>query len=224
MPTRRLPRWVGPAAFVGVLAVALFLSNQTAPLPQGYGTAINDDAEYERLFVQMEGLSQSRIAAYDANKPLTTDDKEKLRQAGNLVDRLNTYRPLMASLYFISGKVHHILGEDEVAEQMFRQCVLGMDRQMADEPDKAPVLRVTGGEAAYQLSQLLYNRHDFKAALDQANLAVRAVPQDSRYHTQLGSVLNELRRTPEAKQELIKAIHLDPNNGRAVSLLRFISH
>ena len=207
-----------------MVAVALFFSNQTAPLPQGFGAAILTDDEYERDFNQMTDLSKDRLAAYDANRPLSPDDMAKLRQAGDLVDRLDAYRPLMASFYFLSGKIHHVLGEDDIAEERFRQCVLGIDRQMADQPQNAPLLRVTGAEAAYQLSLLLINRRDFKGALEQATLAVAADPQTSRYHTARGSALNELRRTDEAKQELKTALRLDPKNSRAAGLLRFISH
>ena len=225
MPTRRgLPRWAGPVAFIGLLAFALLASNQTAPVPQGYGKAILNDTQYEEVFNRMQALSKDRLVAYDAGRPLSTDDLAKLREAGNLVDLMDTYRPLMASYFFLSGKIHHVLGEDEIAEQMFRQCVLGMDRQMADQPQAAPILRATGGEAAYQLSQLLFLRHDYKGALEQAQLAVLATPTDARYHVAVASALNELRRTDEAKGELTKALGFDPKNAQAASLLRLIQH
>ena len=136
---------------------------------------------------------------------------------------MDAYRPMMASLFFISGKVHRILGEDEVAEQMFRQCVLGIDRQTTDQPQNAVALRATGAEAAYQLSLLRFDRHDYRDALEQATIAVKAEPQSSLYHTALGSALTQLRRTEEAKKELGIALRLDPRNARAAGLLRLLS-
>ena len=208
-------------AFVGALALVLVVSNQTAPLPQG-GTAILNDSEYQSGVEKMQALSEERIRSFDAGEPLTADDKAKLREAGVLVDRLNTYAPLMASLYFISGKIHHILGEDEVAEQMFRQCVLGSPAQAAAQPANAMTINATGAEAAYQLSLLLLARGDVKGALEQADNALAVVPQSSLYHTARGSALNESRRIPEALEELKQAVALDPSNTRASSLLRFI--
>ena len=208
-------------AFVGALAAVLVVSNQTAPLPDG-GEAILNDAQYQSGVEKMQSLSEDRIRSFDAGETLTTDDKAKLREAGTLLDRLNAYAPLMASLYFISGKIHHILGEDEVAEQMFRQCTLGIPKQAAAQPDNAPTLNATGAEAAFQLSELLVVRRDFKGALEQADAAVAGVPQSSPYHTARASALNELRRTAEAKAELRKALALDPANARAARLLRFI--
>ena len=210
-------------AFVGALAVALLLSNQTAPLPQG-GTAIASASEYQDAMSKMTDLSKSRLEAYDQGKALTADDKAKLREAGGIVDRMNAYLPLMATLRFVSGKIHHILGEDEVAEQMFRQCTFDYPAQANAQPADAAAIRATGAEAAYQLSLLLVNRRDFKGALEQADAAVKAVPQSSLYHTARASALNELRRTDEAKIELFMALRLDPSNKRAASLLKFLSH
>ena len=221
MRTKRLPNWAPPVAFIVALAAVLAVSNRTAPLPQG-GAAILNDSEYQSGVDRVQSLSEARIRASDAGETLTADDKAKLREAGELVDRLNAYAPLMASLYFISGKIHHILGEDEVAEQMFRQCVLGSPAQAAAQPANAPTINATGAEAAYRLSILLLARGDVKGALEQADYALGVVPQSSLYHTARGSALNELRRTPEAKTELQQALALDPNNSRAASLLKFI--
>ena len=211
-----------PVAFVGALGLAMFLSNQTAPLPNG-DLPVTSDAEYNEAMTKMEGLSQDRIKASDAGRSLSSDDLAKLREASRLTDRMAAYAPLMASLYFISGKIHHILGEDQVAEERFRQCALGIAKQAAAQPSDAKNLVATGAEAAYQLSLLLVVRRDFRGALEAADAAVKAVPLSSNYLTARASALNELRRTAEAKQDLQKALLLDPTNRRATALLRLIS-
>lgn len=221
MRTKRLPNWAPPLAFIVALAGVLAVSNRTAPLPQG-GKAILNDSDYQSGVEKMQELSENRIRSFEAGEPLTADDKAKLREAVVLLDRLNTYAPLMASLYFISGKIHHILGEDEVAEQMFRQCVLGSPAQAAAQATNAPTINATAAEAAYQLSLLLLARGDVKGALEQADYALSVVPQSSLYHTARGSALNEARRVPEAVTELRQALALDPDNARAASLLKFI--
>lgn len=224
MPTNKPPRWVWPAVGVAVLAVALLLSNQTTTLPQSGSTAIMSDDEYVAAFKKADELSTSRIQAFEANQPLTADDKAKLREAGDLIDRIDAYKPQRASIFFASGQIHHILGEDDVAEERFRQCVLGTERQALDESQYAGIIRGTGAEAGYQLSLLLVNRRDFKGALEQADFAVKLDPQKAKYHTARASALNELRRTDEAKKELKIALALDPNDDRAKGLLHLLSH
>lgn len=223
MRTRKLPAWLPPVAFVGVLGAALFLSNQTAPLPSG-DVPIGNDAEYTEAMARMEGLSRDRIKAADAGETLTPDDLAKLREASRITDRMAAYAPLMASLFFISGKIHHVLGEDQVAEERFRQSALGIDKQIKAQPSDAANLTATGAEANYQLSILLLPKRDLKGALAAAEAAVKMVPQSSSYLTARASALNELRRTDEAKRDLQKALALDPANRRAAALLRLISH
>ena len=223
MRTRKYPAWAAPVAFVAVLGAAMFLSNQTARLPNGEAP-IASDQDYTEAMTKVEDLSQDRIKAYDAGRPLTPDDLKRLREAGVLTDRMAAYAPLMASLFFLSGKIHHVLGEDTVAEERFRQCTLGIDQQAKAQSSNAANLVATGAEANYQLSMLLLVRRDLKGALAAADTAVRTVPQSSYYLTARASALNELRRTAEAKKDLQQALALDPNNRRAAALLRLISH
>lgn len=201
----------------------MLLSNRTAPLPQG-GQAITGDAEYQATLTKVQDLTEPRIKAYDAGQPLTSDDKAKLREAGGLVNRMAAYNPTYSLLFFVGGKIHHILGEDDVAEQNFRQCTFNAPDNITRDPQHADAIRLTAAEAAYQLSLLMMARGDVKEGFEEADAAVKAVPQSSDYHTARASALNELRRTDEARKELATALKLNPNNTRAKSLLGFISH
>ena len=212
-----------PLVAIGAIALTLFFSNQTAPYTDG-GQAITNDAQYQAGLTKVQGLTQAQIVAYDKGQALTADDKAKLREAQGVIDRMNAFLPRIAGLYFLSGKIHHIFGEDQVAEERFLQCTLNAPTDAAANPADAVAIRATAAEAAYQLSLLLLARRDSKGALEQADAAVEAVPQSSLYHTARGSALNELRRTEEAKRELKIALTYDPSNARAASLLRFISH
>lgn len=212
-----------PLLAVATLAVVMILSNRVAPLPQG-GAAITSDSEYQATMTKMQDLSKERIEAYDAGQTLSTEDKAKLREAGTLVTRMAAYAPAVSVLYFVGGKIHHILGEDSVAEERFQQCVFNAPENARRDPTHAAYIQQTAAESAYQLSLLMMARGDVKDAAAEAAEAVKAVPQSSNYHTALGSALNELRKTDEAKKELARALELDPTNSRAASLLRFLSH
>ena len=211
-----------PVLFVAGLLLALVLSNRTAQMPGG-GEAIQSQAEYVEAQAKMEELSKGPIHALDTGKELTADDLKKLREAGEIVDRMNRYAPLVSGLYYLSGKIHFALKEDALAEDAFRQCTLVAPNQATADPAVAAAIRETAAEAAYQLSLLLLVRRDVPGAYDAANQAVSAVPQSSNYLTARASALNELRRVDEAKKDLAAALKLDPKNARAKSLLSFIS-
>lgn len=210
-----------PVLFVAGLLLALILSNRTPQMPGG-GEAIQNDLDYQAAKAKMEALSLERIKAMDEGKPLSADDLKKLREAGEIVDRMNKFAPLVSGLYYLSGKIHFALKEDALAEAAFRQCTLIAPNQATADPGAASHIRETAAEAAYQLSLLLLVRRDVPGAYDAANQAVSAFPQSPNYLTARASALNELRRVDEAKKDLAMALELDPKNARAQSLLEFI--
>ena len=205
-----------------ILALLLLLSNQPAPSPLG-GTAITNDADYHAAELKGQDLSEAALKKYDAGETLDAKDTAKLRQAVELYDKMAMYTPAISPLFFASGKIHHILGEDAIAEERFRQAMLTFYNDAAARPQYAVGIRRTGAEASYQLALLLVQQPNKKAALEAADVAVHYVPESSAYHTIRGSILNEMRRPAEARKELNEAIRLDPTNQRATGLLKFIS-
>ena len=220
MSAKRFNYW--PVVFVAALGAALVASNQTPEMPGG-GRAINSEAEFQDVKAKMEDLSLSRIEKLDAGKPLTPDDLKKLREASDLVDRMNAYAPIASGLFYLSGKIHFALNEDGIAVERFKQCVLLAPNEAAAKPANAQTIKLTAAEANYQLSLLLLLGRDSKGALDAANDAIGVVPNSPLYLTARASALNELRRTEEAKKDLQAALKLDPSNPRARMLLQFIS-
>jgi tetratricopeptide (TPR) repeat protein len=206
-----------------VLALFLLLSNQ-APKAANGGDAIVTDSQYEAARVQMEGLSLDRIRRFDAGVPLSSDDFVKLRQASDIIDRMMAFAPLQSGLQFLSGKIHHALGEEDLAEDRFHQCVLIVPNDARLHPAKDNEIREEGAECGYQYSQLLLLKRRTQAAFDAADDAVKVVPRNPEYLTARASALNEMRRTAEAKADLNKALKIDPSNTRAKGLLHLIEH
>ena len=218
---KNYPKWLAPVAFVGFLALALLLSNQPAPAPYG-GTMITSDAEYEATKAKMEDLSLKRLQAYQSGQKLSEDDLKALRQAGDMVDKMILYSPVLTGLQFLSGKIHHVLGEDTIAADRFKQCTLIADNEISQHLNEKAAISQTAAECGYQLSQLQLLKGQIKEALASAEAAVKAVPNSADYLTARASALNELRRTDEAKKDLTLALKLDPSNSRARGLLRLI--
>lgn len=222
MSDKKLPQWVWPAAFIAALALFLLLSNQTAKLPGG-GDAIVNDSQYEAARIEMEKLSLDNIRAFDDGKKLSTEQMAQLRKAGDIIDRMNKYAPLASGLFYLSGKIHHALTEDNIAEDRFLQCTLVVPTDAKGHPDKAQEIQAEGAECGYQLSELLLRRRETKAAFAAADAATKVV-RNEVYLTARASALNELQRTDEAKKDLEEALKINPNYARAKGLLRFISH
>ncbi|RYG25403.1 hypothetical protein EON82_07235 [bacterium] len=222
MSAKKYPKWLPPVAFVGFLALALLLSNQPAPAPQG-GTMITSDAEYDAAKRKMEDLSLPILQAHQTGKTLSADELKKLREAGEIVDKMILYSPVLTGLHFLSGKIHHILGEDTIAQDRFKQCTLVSANEITQHPDQKAPIEQTVAECNYQLSEIQLLRRQINEALASADAAAKAFPNSSEYLTARASALNELRRTEEAKKDLAQALKLDPSNSRARGLLRLLS-
>lgn len=223
MSARKYPKWLPPVAFVGILGIALVFSNQAPELPGG-GVAISSDAEYQDAKIKMEELTKGRLQALDAGKTLSPEDLKKLREASEILDRMNLYSPLKSGLHFLSGKIHLALGEDQIASERFRQCAFVATNEIAIEPQNTLPIKLTAAEASYQLSMLLLVQRDLPGAFKAADEAVKTVPQSPNYLVARGSALNELRRPAEAKRDLLAALKLDPNNSRAKGILRLLEN
>jgi tetratricopeptide (TPR) repeat protein len=211
-----------PLVFVGVLAVALLLSNGTARLPNG-DEAIISAAQYDQVAKEVRELTLESIEKTEKGENLSENELSHLRKASRLIDRMNKFEPTLSTNHFLQGKIHLLLNEPTLAEDEFKQCVLLAPGNASARPTDAQAIQATAAEAHYQLSQLLLARNHKDLAFQAANEAVKIVPQSSNYWTARASALNELRKAAEAKKDLQTALKLDPNNARAKSLLSFIS-
>lgn len=219
---KKFPNWAPPVAFVAALALFLLLSNQPAKLPSGE-EAILSDGQYETARVEMEKLSLEHIRTFDAGIKLTEKEMAEVRRAGEIIDRMTKYAPTASGLFYLSGKIHHVLGEDNLAEDRFLQCTLIVPNDVSAHPDKSGEITSEGAECNYQLSELLLLRREKQAAFEAADAATK-VTRNEVYLTARASALNELGRINEAKKDLQAALKINPTYTRAKGLLRFIEH
>lgn len=203
--------------------MALILSNQTAPLPNGTAM-IASNSEFATVEAKVQELTLGPIQAYDAGQKPSPADLKNLRAASDMVDRMTAFQPLASNFFFLSGKIHQILGEPQLAERGFRQCLLLYPADAESRPTERVQIVQTGAEAAYRLSLLLFSHGQIKDALQSADAAVKAFPNAPNYLVARAAALNELRRVDAAKKDLMQALALDPKNANAAALLRFISH
>jgi len=207
-------------AFVAVLALFLLLSNQPTKLVGG-GDAITTENQYEAARIEMEKLSLEHIKAFDDGAKLSLADLAEVRKAGDIIDRMTKYAPLASGLFYLSGKIHHVLGEDQLAEDRYLQCTLVVPNDAAGHPNHAVEIKREGAECSYQLSELLLRRREKEGAFAAADAAVKA-NKNEVYLTARGSALNELGRIDEAKKDLREALKINPGYARAKGLLGFI--
>jgi tetratricopeptide (TPR) repeat protein len=208
---------------VAVLGAGIFFSAQSPSLPNGAGTAIVDASTYEAARARMSELALERMKAFDAGRPLSADDLAKVREASSILDRMVQFMPNVSGNYFFSAKAHRILGENAVAIERYRQCVFVAPNDAALRPQEAPLIKGAAAQANYELSGLLLQQNDRQGAFDAANDAVVAYPDTPDFLVARASALNELRRLPEAKRDLERALKVDPNHAAAQRLLRFVS-
>ncbi|GEM_PF-5805638 len=210
-------------AAVAVLAIAIFLSAQSPSLPNGAGAAIVDGPSFEAAREKMSGLALDRIRAYDGGAQPSPEDLKKLREGSDILDRMIQFAPAISANYFLSGKLHSILGETSIAIERYRQCAFTSVNEALLRPQDASAIKGAAAQANCELSILLLGQNDKQGAFEAADEAVQGYPDTPDFLIARASALNELRRVPEAKKDLEHALKIDPNNTKAKSLLRFIS-
>jgi Flp pilus assembly protein TadD len=105
----------------------------------------------------------------------------------------------------------------DVAQERYEQCLANVPGQKTD-----PVALQTGTEAHYRLSQVQFALANYKVALEEADKAIKAEPDAPRYLSGRANALVQLKRIPEAKKDVKKALELDPTDRVAVGLHKLL--
>ena len=205
-------------AFVAILAAALKVSNQTPRSPLG-GKAISNDQEYRSAELRADALTKELVPKYDRGGTPTESERVTLRKAVTLYDKMSAFTPAISPLFFASGKIHHILGEDDIAEEKYRQCMLTFYNDAATRPQFAKGIRLTGAEASYRLATMLVKGVNKQAAFEASDVAVYYMKESSAYYTVRAEALIGLGNVKAARADLQEAIRLLPSNPEPRRLL-----
>ena len=218
----KTPDWLPPVAFVAILAVALKISNQPPLSPLG-GTAISSDDEYHAAETKADAMSKDLAAKYDRGGTPTEAERAKLREAVTLYDKMSAFTPAISPLFFASAKIHHILGEDDIAEEKYRQCMLTFYNDAAARPQFAKGIRITGAEASYRLATMLVKEPNKQSAFEASDVAICYIKTSSAYYNVRAEALIGLGNVKAARADLEEAIRLVPSNPEPRRLLETLS-
>jgi Flp pilus assembly protein TadD len=115
-----------------------------------------------------------------------------------------------------AGRISLILGDPDLAKRQLQQAIANAQVDQEAQAKRGAL------DARYLLSQALFALGDYEGALKEATAAVEGVPGVPSYHWARAQVLVQLEREDEARQELYRALKLDPENARAKRLLGLI--
>lgn len=226
-PKPALPGWLTPVAiFVGV-GILLLLSNRPTYTEGGLVT-VSSVGQYESYSNEALKLSKAPLAAAQENEPLTDKQKKDLQQSADYYEAMNQFNPIAIEPYFMCGKIYRILERNDVARERFEQAIAngetGIRQAKANgNQNREDAIRLTLAEARAEYSELLVQTGEFTEALNQADEAVKTVPNSADYLVARASASIQLKKLTQAKADLGIAIQLDPKNKKAIDLIALIS-
>jgi tetratricopeptide (TPR) repeat protein len=220
--TSKKPRtWIWPVLFVIGIAIAIFVSGLGGETGPNGLHLIKTRKEYLDVLGKANGIFLTEVAEKsDRGIPLTADDTKQLREASTLFDELNLYDPTRMGPYFANGRIHLIFGENQLAAQQLRQSIDDSIQPASDGKDK---IKLLAADSELFLAQAYENMNDFQDALTVMNKAIAAYPKRADYRYTRARALIQLKKVPEAIDDLKMALVLDPKNEKAASLLRFVT-
>jgi tetratricopeptide (TPR) repeat protein len=182
----------------------------------GGDLVIRSNGEYNQVLQRAQALSQTRLEAIEAGGLLTKDDIDAFQEAIVLFEALSAYQPSKYSLYLGSGRLYQVLGNDEMAVMRFRQCVNNAPR----EPD--PEAMVLTAQASVYMAQSYLVLQRYEEALEAADAAVGAFPDNPDYLSIRASAFVQLQRVDEAIVDLEKALRIDTDHVPSRDLMKLI--
>ncbi len=222
-----VPKWLTPIGIFAAVVAVVLLSNHSQEIKTPSGLpVVGDIATYDQMISQAQQLCVQPLQAYEEGKELTPDQLDNMKKAVKLIDAANEFKPATPAVvvggskfapFFISGKLHAALGEYEKADQMLRQ---GLYNAQGAQLDQSGL--VTVADAHFERSRVQFHLNNFDVAYSEAKLAVKGVPEAPDYQVALAQAALQLKKTDEAKEAVITALGLDPNNHGAQMMAKYL--
>jgi tetratricopeptide (TPR) repeat protein len=197
----------------------MFFSTLTTPSGPGGLPLIRSADEYNATLKKANDIFASVTAKYDSGQALTTEDTKELREAENYFEELNTFNPTRLGPYFAGGRIHLIFGDNEIAAAKFRQAI---DDANQPTTDPSSLIAQAVGDSRYYLSICYENMSDFQDVPAVIDPAIKAYPNRGDYLYIRARALVQLKKIPQAIDDLTKAINLNPSDQKSISFLHFV--
>ncbi|MEZ0326679.1 MAG: tetratricopeptide repeat protein [Fimbriimonas sp.] len=209
-------KWIVPLAIFGGLVLVLILSNREVKSPEDLGV-IDTGEKYARALQIAQEMTQPIFKKADAGEALSDQEKDQLFTAGRLIDNANNLLPDRTIPFLGAGKAYMFAGDYGLAEQRFRQAINNVPFDKG-----TPQAQETGYEAHYRLSQLRFNIHDYKGAVEEATAAINGQPQGVEYYVARASALIQLKKYKEADFDLHSALKIEKDFQPAIRLHKLL--
>lgn len=233
-----MKNWVVAVGVVVGLGAVMFFSDRAPKTPNGVDL-IRSDAQYLDVYNRTATIAVPIFQKVDGGTPMNAEDEAKIRESARNFESVNIYRPQTVMGQYYLGRCWQLLGEKVKAAQCFDQAIVDFP---FDPQRQNKIVELTSYDAMGLLSEIcldlsveeLANANSASQAGDakgaqaakdrskiyvekafqNADSAVKNVPNGYRYLIDRGMVLLTMGKRDEAKQDILKAKQLAPSDPR----------
>lgn len=200
------------------------LSNKPGQTANGL-PVIENDPQYNDALDQVSRNSQSFIGKFNSGVELEPSEREIALRDAKIFDNMDTYRPDMSAGYFTAGLFYYLAGDTDTAENRLTQSLADstLPNNLKTFEDKEKVEAVVA-DCHHMLSLISFERHDYKHAVEEADLAIQHLDKRESYYFARAQAEVQMQQEHAAKKDLAKALELNPNYLPASRLLGFLNH
>ena len=194
-------------------------SSTPPPGPLEGRVVLRSNGDYQRAQTAARTMFHDAFQRYDAGIPLTQADRTNLLRGARLCAAMTDYLPLQAKPDFACGQALAALGYHDEAIRRFKLFLAQVSESPSDD-----ALKVMRADAYGLLSVSFIATHDDKAALDAANVALKAYPNTATYLNDRAAAEIQLGDMKAAKTDLTQAVGAsapdDPARAKSQSMLK----
>jgi len=165
--------------------------------------------------VQIRTLTTVAFAKIVADEPVDADDKANAEKALPMVKKVLEYSPNEPESYVLLGRTYWVLDRHKEAEGSFKQAV-DIQRKYKTSSDALEA------EAHHDWARLAISDGRWDEGGKEVDEALKLFPDDPRYLTTKASVQLQAKDVEGARVNAAKALKIDPQNSRALTMLKMI--
>ena len=195
--------------------------NQSSPAKKKFAALgdvpdVGNAAAYTEVLKAAVSLSYEPLQKLNRGESLDQQELENVKQAGAYYIACSEFSPDKFATYCGAGQCLQALGEDADAIKEFDLAIQHAPTVGASK-DEIDLL----GSAYVMKSRSLILLKQFDAALADAKEASKVVPGPAS-DAAVAAALIQLKRIPEAKEFINKALKADPNQPQALQLRKLL--